>query len=235
MLLLAASSVGCGGGSSRANSSTTPPLASPGANVQPILVSSGPANNYANGVFTSVTVCVPATSTCQTIADVLVDTGSYGLRLLSTAGGGELTLSLPQQNGPSGGPVGECAGFVSGFTWGPVKSADVTIAAERASDVPVQVMDPTFASVPSGCKSGGVPENDTLQALGANGILGVGPYVSDCGGACEQVGNGNPGLYYECGSSICQVISEPSSGLAFKTSDSAVKRGTLAPDPLAGC
>jgi hypothetical protein len=207
ILALAVLDVACGGGSTHINSSATTPAAN-GANVQPIVVNSGPARNYANGVFTSVTVCVPSSSTCQTIDGVLVDTGSYGLRLLSTAGGGALTLSLPAQRGPTGSPVGECAAFVSGYTWGPVVSADITISGEAASNLPVQVIDPTFSSVPASCSNGGVPEDDSLQTLGANGILGVGPYIADCGAACEQTGSINPGLYYECPSGTCKVIAE---------------------------
>ena len=207
MIALLALGTACGGSGSHNNSMTPPPVSS-GSNVQPISVNGGPNGNYANGVFTSVTVCVPSSSTCQTINDILVDTGSYGLRLLSSAGGGQLTLSLPQQNGPTGNPVGECAPFVSGYTWGPVQSADVKMANEVASNVPVQIVDPTFSAVPSGCKGTGVPEDDTLQTLGANGILGIGPYAQDCGGACEQTGKANPGLYYECVSGSCSVISE---------------------------
>lgn len=195
----------CGGGSSHTNN--TPAVATSGSNVQPITVNSGPANNYANGVFTTVTVCVPSSSNCQDISGVLVDTGSYGLRLLSSSGGGALTLSLPRQTTGST-PVGECAEFVSGYTWGSVNSADIKISGETASNVPVQVIDPNFAAVPDNCKSGGVPENDTLQTLGANGILGVGPYAQDCGTACTQAGSNNPGLYYGCNGSTCQVISE---------------------------
>ena len=195
VLALTAVSLACGGGSSHKSSML--PVAVSASNVQPIVVNSGPAGNYANGLFTSVTVCVPATSNCQTIDGILVDTGSFGLRLLSSGGGGALTLSLPQQK-QSNGTVGECAPFVSGFTWGSVNTADVMIAGEQASNVPVQVIDPTFAAVPSGCKSAGVPENDSLQTLGANGILGVGPFASDCGGACGQTGSANPGMYYSC-------------------------------------
>ncbi|MGB8063174.1 MAG: DUF3443 domain-containing protein [Candidatus Sulfotelmatobacter sp.] len=205
VLALANTLAGCGG-SSHSNSINT--ISTSGTNVQPIAVNAGPANEYANGVFTSVTVCVPSTSNCQTISGILVDTGSYGLRLLSSAGEGALTLSLPQQNA-SGNPVGECAPFVSGYTWGPVQSADIKMTGEVASNVPVQIIDPTFAAVPSTCSSGGVPENDTLQSLGANGILGVGPFAQDCGGSCDQTGAGNPGLYYQCASTSCQVIAEP--------------------------
>ena len=45
---------------------TTPPstnvVAAPAQNVQPITVNAGPANNYANGLFTSVTICVPGST-----------------------------------------------------------------------------------------------------------------------------------------------------------------------------
>jgi hypothetical protein len=203
-LLMALVCVGCGGGGSSPNNS----IAGAASNVQSIAVNAGPTGNYANGLFTSVTVCVPSSSNCQTIDSVLVDTGSYGLRLLSSAGGGALTLTLPQQNGANGNPIGECAPFVSGFTWGPVVSADFTISGEQASSLPVQVVDPTFAAVPGECQSFGVPEQDTLQLLGANGILGVGPFLQDCGSACTQTGSSNPGLYYECASTTCQVVAE---------------------------
>ena len=198
--------VSCGGASTHKNSAMPP--SSSASNVQPVVVNSGPANNYANGIFTSITVCMPSTSTCQTIDSVLVDTGSYGLRLLSSAGGGELSLSLPAESGSGGSPIGECASFVSGYTWGPVTTADVTIAGEQANKVPVQVIDQTFASVPPACKNGGLPANVTLQTLGANGILGVGPYAQDCGNACTLTGPENPGLYYSCSSDSCQVTAE---------------------------
>jgi hypothetical protein len=205
LLLTALLLTRCGGGSSSKPNS----IASAASNVQAIAVNSGPANNYPNGVFTSVTVCVPSSSNCQTISGILVDTGSYGLRLLSSAGGGALTLSLPQQTSTNGNIVGECTPFVSGFTWGPVETADIQISGEQASSLPVQVIDPTFAAVPAECQSFGVPEQDTMQTLGTNGILGIGPYLQDCGNNCTLTGNQNPGLYYACASTSCQVTSEP--------------------------
>jgi hypothetical protein len=196
----------CGGGSSQHNSVTTS-----GSNVQPIVVNAGPAGNYANGLFVTITVCVPSSSNCQAIDGVLVDTGSYGLRILSSNGGGKLSLPLPPQTDSNGNPIGECGEFISGLTWGRVATADVQISGEKASSVPVQIIDPSFAAVPSRCQNTGVPEQDTLQTLGTNGILGIGPFVQDCGDACALPGNdsGNPGLYYSCVSTSCQVISEP--------------------------
>ena len=86
-------------------------------NVLPVAVNAGPANNYLNGLFASVTVCVPGQSNCQTVNGVLVDTGSVGLRVLASA----LTLSLPPQTATNGGgQVLECAQFQDGFTWGPI-------------------------------------------------------------------------------------------------------------------
>lgn len=206
LLLIAAFVVACGGGGSSHQNNN---IVSSGSNVQPIVVNAGPANRYTNGAFTSVTVCVPSTTTCQTIDGVLVDTASYGLRLLSSNGGGELTLSLTHQTS-GGNPVGECALFGSGFTWGPVANADVTISGESASNVPVQVIDPTFAAIPSSCANNGfgVPGENTVDDLGANGILGIGPFTVDCGTACTVSGPQNPGVYFACASTTCSVTTE---------------------------
>jgi hypothetical protein len=180
--------------------------AGPANNVQAIVVNAGPTNNYFNGAFTSVTICVPGQTTgCQTIDGVLVDTGSTGLRVLSSA----LTLSLPQQVGSSGAPIVECAQFLLGFTWGPVKTADVKLAGEQASGLPIQVIDESsFPNIPTSCSSSGMPQ-DTLDALGANAILGIGLFKQDCGLACAFVGSSNPGFYFACPASGCQPAAVP--------------------------
>jgi hypothetical protein len=191
----------CGGRSNHSNQATTGQTSS-AQNVQPIVVNSGPAGNYANGAFTSVTLCVPGSSTCQTISGVLVDTGSVGLRILSSA----LTLTLPQQQGPSGNPVAECLPFLFTYTWGPVQTADIQMAGETASSTPIQVLSDTAYPVASNCKDFGLASADTLQTLGANGILGVGMFLQDCGEGCAQ--SSSYGLYYECPSSGCQPVTE---------------------------
>jgi hypothetical protein len=191
----------CGGGGSSATQKNT--IITNGSNVQPLTVNAGPDGSYTNGAFTSVTVCVPGTSTCQTIDDVLVDTGSSGLRILSSV----LTVALPQQKAADGNSVVECLPFVSGYTWGPVQTADIQISGESASSVPVQVLSDTDFPVPTGCSDQGTSQ-DTLSTLGANGLLGVGNFAQDCGGACVSTGAGNPELYYECPSSGCVVTAE---------------------------
>jgi hypothetical protein len=158
-----------------------------------------------DGAFTSVTVCVPGSLTnCQTVSDILVDTGSSGLRILASA----LTVALPQQTDTGGNPIVECLPFVASTTWGPVQTADMTIAGEDAPALPIQVIGSSaFPTVPAACTAFGPPEND-LQSLGVNGILGVGTSVQDCGSACTSTGPSNPGLYYTCPSSGCTVTTE---------------------------
>jgi uncharacterized protein DUF3443 len=197
---------GCGGG--RSSSSSTPPP--PTNNTEPLVVDAGPTNSNVNGLFATVTLCVPGTSTCQPIDHVLVDTGSYGLRILSAGGGGELSLSLNQQSNSSGTPIAECVEFADSFTWGPVAMADVEIAGEKASSVPIQVIgDPTYSTVPNTphCGGSGLRANDNLASLGANGILGVGVFTDDCGPACATSSMNSP--YYACPApTSCAVTTE---------------------------
>jgi len=190
----------CGGGSSSTSPGT---VSSPAMNFQSIVVNAGPANNYFNGAFTSVTICVPGSSSCQTIGGILVDTGSTGLRLLGSA----MTLSLPPQTDSTGSPVAECFSFLAGFTWGTVQSADIQMGGEQASNAAVQIIGTTPA-VPAACANSGTAEN-TLDSLGANGILGVGLFREDCGQACAETGLSNPGVYYSCPSAGCQILAQP--------------------------
>jgi uncharacterized protein DUF3443 len=197
--------LGCGGSGGSAPTAASSPgqaFGAPGPNVQPVVVNAGPAGNYANGIFTSVTVCVPATTECQTIDGVLVDTGSSGLRLLSSV----LTLPLPLVRDRAGAPIAECNQFQDSYQWGPLLSADVRLAGETAPAVPLQsIGDPAFSSIPEDCASSGLPLEDSVEALGANGILGIGLWRQDCGPACAATDESNPGLYYTCAASGCRA------------------------------
>lgn len=175
------------------------------SNTLPITVNTGPTGNYVDGAFTSVTICVPgSTTSCQTIDGILVDTGSSGLRIMASA----LTLTLPQQKSAGGAPIVECFPFIDGVTWGPVQSADVTMAGEVAKSLPVQVVgSSSFSNIPAGCTSFGTPE-DTVGDFGANGVLGVGTFAQDCGEGCAMGGGANPGLYFTCPTANCSVATE---------------------------
>jgi hypothetical protein len=189
----------------------TPSTTTPN-NVAPIVIDGGPTGSgHVNVPFTTVTVCVPGTSDCQTIDHVLVDTGSVGLRLLASAAGGQLTLALPPYVPQSTGQaLAECAPFVSGFLWGPLVTADVLTLAdgngEQAPSIKMQVVGQSGQpAVPSACSSSGT-DLGTSQALGANGILGIGVFPEDCGVWCSGYW-GIPYIYYACDSGTCNGTS----------------------------
>jgi Protein of unknown function (DUF3443) len=210
LLLLAA----CGGGSSSGlGSSTTPTsstqvIAGPAPNVVTLEVDAGPADTI-NTAFVTVTVCQPGSTTnCESIPDIEVDTGSYGLRLIYGALSASFAATLPQQMAGTL-PVGECAVFAIGYSWGSVRAADVTISGETASSLPIQMIgDPALPDVPTTCSSNVPPEEDTVASFGANGILGVGPFVQDCPECATQVVEGT---YYTCASNgaSCTGVIEP--------------------------
>lgn len=152
----------------------SPPVAA-ASNVLAMVVGPGPSNNI-NIPFVSVRVCTPGTSVCRTIDNVLVDTGSTGLRLLNTALN---NLALPAQTNANSAITLECAQFLSFVVWGPVRQADVYLGDKLAASVPIQVIaDPAHPVVPSNCSSAG-PVVTTVSDLHANGVLGIGSFVND--------------------------------------------------------
>lgn len=157
--------------------------------------------SYPNKPTVSVTVCTPGSTTnCQTINNILLDTGSYGLRIF----GQVLTnVSLPQVTVGSGS-LAECVAYMDGSgDWGPVQIADVVLGGETASNVPIQVIDATYfgTAIPAACKPPNVTSLDeSPSSAGFNGILGVGLFASDCGPGCNSANNG---IYYTCSGSSC--------------------------------
>lgn len=208
-VLLAVGLSACGGGDSSSSdgggsAESTPP---PVNNVQPIIIDSGPSSlpaDYGNVniPFTTVTICVPGTATCQSIDHVMVDTGSTGLRIL----GSVLTLTLPAGTTATGALLGNCVQYADNtYQWGPVATADIELAGEVASSVPIQIAGAAgFPAAPVACSAGGTPA-DTVLDLGANGILGVGLFRQDCGAACTSAAT-NPGVYFTCGPFGCSPV-----------------------------
>lgn len=217
------------GTSTATSTSLTPTVALGVGNVVPITVNAGPpsAIGVFNIPFVSVTLCSPGSLVnCRTIDHVLVDTGSSGLRILSETGAG--SLALPSVSDGNGRPLGECAQFADGFTWGSVRRADVRLAGEVASNLPVQLVGDggsNFINVPSACRNTG-SNNSTVAALGANGILGVGHFRQDCGSLCTT--QTSAGLYYACSAGVCSGTTVPLANqvgnpvAAFKTHNNGV-------------
>jgi hypothetical protein len=167
------------------------------ANVVPISVNGGPlvpTTIYTNAAFVSVQVCATS-GACQTIPDILVDTGSFGLRLLAS----EVTVPLTPITDGSGNTLYDCVQFVDdSFLWGAVAPANIIVGGETATSTSIQLIaNPSF-SIPSGCSG---TNEDTQTLLGANGILGIGPEPFDCGLACDPSAGGTPPtVYYLCSS-----------------------------------
>jgi hypothetical protein len=181
--------LGCGNSGSSGSSGFSGPS---GPNVLAITIdpSSAAVCTFTNALCTQVTICRPSTSNCQTIADVLVDTGSSGLRIFASA----VTITLPSNN------LGECMYFGSGTEWGRVHTVDVVLGGEPAVLVPVHVIDPTFAGQytsagqPASNICGVALVDSSPSQVGFNGILGVGLFPFDSG------------FYYNCAHLPCTSV-----------------------------
>jgi hypothetical protein len=208
----ASSSSSSGSGSSSSSSSGASV-----SNVIAVTVGPGPAaamGGTFNIPYASVKVCQPGTSTCATIDDVLVDTGSVGLRLMASAlADAGLTLAVTADPSNASNSIAECLPFADGYTWGPVAVTDVSLSGELASGVSVNIIDDNgsyAATAPTSCTTGLSMSSTSLNsvaAFAANGVLGVGIFESDCGSSCADCssamngcGTGND-LYYSCNTS----------------------------------
>jgi Protein of unknown function (DUF3443) len=195
---LAALAAACGGHSSGGSA----PPATPGANVVALTVNGATCGSgggaYPNKPCVRVTICLPGTATCVVVDDVLLDTGSYGLRLFKEV----LPFSLPHV--PSGGgTLAECVQYLDGSSdWGPVATADVVLGGEPSVRVPIQVIDSTFGGAPASC-----PKPETRAAAGFNGILGVGLFAEDCGAGCASTAAN--GVYFACTGTSCVGAAVP--------------------------
>lgn len=166
------------------------------ANTLPITVGATAINNQP---MVTVKVCTPAsggTLNCTTITNVIVDTGSVGLRLISSAIPAATSATFAPVNDGSGHTLAECALFGSGYAWGTVQTADVVLSGEIAQSVPIHVIsDPALTTtVPTDCSNAGGRALVTTTDLHANGILGIGVGKTDCGSACAT--SQQKGFYY---------------------------------------
>ncbi|HTT72046.1 MAG TPA: DUF3443 domain-containing protein [Anaeromyxobacteraceae bacterium] len=192
LLSLLAAALGCGGTTSGKGGTTSAPSA---PNVLPVSVNGSlcAAGSYPNKPCVSVTVCDPTGSTCQTIDDILLDTGSSGLRLFKSV----VTVPLTPVT-VTGGTLAQCTQYADGTSqWGPVEMASVGLGGEPLVLVPIQIADASFGTPPAACASAQAGPADG----GYNGILGLGPFAQDCGSACAA--EADVGIYYACTGATC--------------------------------
>ncbi|WP_322092711.1 DUF3443 family protein [Paraburkholderia bannensis] len=178
-------------------------------NTIPVRVSA--ASAVRNFPLVSVTICRPGSggaTSCATIDNVLLDTGSFGLRLFASTIPAATLAALPlQTDETSGRNVAACGAFGSGYTWGSLRNADVKMSAEVAPSVPIQVIGDTAigSAAPASCIWNTALTSPAV--LGANGILGVGVARYDCGAACAR---STPATgYYYADAAVATPISMP--------------------------
>ena len=208
--LVALCLAGCGGGGGGGGPTTDAQSpSSGGTTTQPtpiansVMVTVDSKYSTINSLYVTLTVCAPGTSNCTTVDHVLVDTGSAGLRLLRSAL--PSSLGLANATDPNtGAALAECAEFGSGHAWGPVSTVDLKIAGETASSLPMQIVDDSYASVPSNCASAGADmAANGAASFGANGILGVSSLRRDCNALCDTVADS---IYYDCAGASCTAV-----------------------------
>jgi hypothetical protein len=161
---------------------------------------------YINEPLVAVKICSPGhtqESECQVIRNILLDTGSFGLRVFKSAINSNVELTSNTVSVPSFGTydLAQCAIFGTGATWGPIKKADVLLGNQSAINTPIQVIDRDYAFIPSSCAS--LADTDPCSS-GFNGILGLGLFKEDCGADCASTSTSvNPGLYFACDDAEC--------------------------------
>ena len=196
---LVAAALACGGGGGGGSGS----LPDTQRNVVPVstdgaLCGTNPGT-YLNEPCVRVTICTPGTQTCQTIDGILLDTGSFGLRIFRQA----LTVPLTQVT-VGGQDLAECIQFGDlSSDWGPVQMAGVVLGGEPQVQVPIHVIEAGFSGRPASCANA---ETDP-SAAGFNGILGVGPAIQDCGPACTATASSN--IYFGCTGGTCSGTTVP--------------------------
>ena len=122
--------------------------------------------------FVDVTVCNTAKQ-CKTVADVLVDTGSSGLRLNRHALAG---LPLSAVTDVKGRPLSNWSSFGTGQLWGTMHWAQVRLGGVATTQaIPIQLYQgpSLFELLPAGYEK--VDERHQFLGLN-NGILGIAPY-----------------------------------------------------------
>jgi hypothetical protein len=182
-----------------------------GKNVMKLTVNGSTCSvgSYLNKPCVEVTLCDSLTGLkCETISDILLDTGSFGLRVFKSA----FTQLEPydsnkvakdfefisKSNAGVNGKLVQCATFGDGTAeWGPVMKAHVILGGEEAVHIPIQVIDRDFANYTAACMNtvDQSPPGQDAASAGFNGILGVGLFAEDCGEICQVF---NTTLYFNC-------------------------------------
>jgi hypothetical protein len=224
LVLVMAAACGGGGdnssnGSSSENSSNTassPSLSPPSSSPTPaqetaynvLSVTVGGPSRYVNESTVSVTLCDAGNQNCQTIDNILLDSGDYGLRVFRQVLNPSLAVALSPVQINDTQPLYECIQYGDGSAvWGPVALASVILGGEQPVLVPIQVIGPVSFNAAQVCPGDPLltSPSDTLF----NGILGIGFFAHDCGDVCALIADN--GRYFTCSGNTCTSTAVPTS------------------------
>ncbi len=149
------------------------------------------------------------------------------MRILASVINASLLSALPLEMDTNSNPVGSCYGFVDSYLFGSVRQADFQIGGEAVANMPFMAIADAgvFSAVPKSCSSGGGSNVSNVQALGANGVIGIGVTATDCGSACASTGGNGAASYYDCPNAGC-------GGIIARTSSASAPFQQL-PNPVA--
>lgn len=145
---------------------------------------------YVNAPCVTITICPPnSTAGCTNIDNILLDSGSVGLRVFSSILPPELSNTLMNNNIGGQTSIAQCTTFGdSSQNWGPVVYAGLNLGGLYISEIPILLVDSSYSFLPATCDNAATSPED----FGLNGILGVAPLSDDYG---------TP--YFVCNSSSC--------------------------------
>lgn len=160
----------CSSGSSN-NTSSTP-------NQVPISIGSGLNGDGINTMYISLTMCSNSSGTsCQTVDNIILDTGSFGVKINKSALPESFVLILPRVTTNAGNEVYACNTFGSGYVFADEHYAALNLAGTMTNDVVVQIIENSpSAEIPDSCIAKG--PFDDFSNFGANGIIGINPALT---------------------------------------------------------
>ena len=171
-------------------------------NALPVTVDMGPTPSTptANILYADVKFCTPGTTTCAVVHHIQVDTGSFGLRVFKTAldaASGSSVVPTPAIVAGTSDAAFECVQYADGYTFGSVSLVDVQIGSRILHNVRIQLTGANSPDgvIPSDCAVG--TNENQVSSFGANGILGIGEFISDCGPGCDTA-PAPTAHYYQC-------------------------------------